>query len=226
MASRLSTVHRGVAFEQRSLEVLQYHLSMSLQMVGGKSDGGVDLQGWWWVPPTSRRISSASPPVLSTGKDGETRQRLRVLGQCKAEVKKMGPNYVREMEGVLHRHYSVSTGQPVIEQPVVALLVSQSAFTRSTILRALSSPLPFFLLHLPLPKEKRLQVEREGEDNLEDELGAAICNPALAGGNGLLGGEMEVRWERSFSVDGGRPGLWCKGKRLKGWIPKPNDIEP
>lgn len=204
MAARLSTVHRGVAFEQRSLDILQSHLSMSLRKVGGKSDGGIDLQGWWWLPPRS----NGSAAVL-TGQDGKTRRRLRVFGQCKAEKKKMGPNYVREMEGVLHRHFATP------DQPVVALLVSQSAFTRSTILRAFSSSIPFFLLHLPRLSEKGDGLPEAPEaDDAEHGLGAAIWNPALGGEEGLLGGEIEVRWERSLNFEGGRPGLWWKGKRL------------
>jgi hypothetical protein len=117
----------------------------------------------------------------------------------------MGPNYVREMEGVLGR----------FPQPAVALLISQSAFTKATLLRAVSSPLPFFLLHLP--------AEEDAEGG---EVGAAVWNPALGGVDGLLGGEAEMRWERSsdtLALDPGRPGLWWKGKRLKSWIPD-NDV--
>ena len=32
------------------------------------------------------------------------RRRIKVIAQCKAEKKKLGPKYVRELEGVLH-HY-------------------------------------------------------------------------------------------------------------------------
>ncbi|KZT22749.1 hypothetical protein NEOLEDRAFT_1045294, partial [Neolentinus lepideus HHB14362 ss-1] len=145
---------------------------MSLQRVGGRSDGGVDLQGWWWLP---------------SAVGGDDRRRVRVLGQCKAEKKKMGPNYVREMEGVMYRHLSES---PAVA--AVALLVSQSMFTRATLLRAHASRIPFFLLHIP---------EDTGEDTAID---AAFWNPALAGQEGLLGGEVDIRWERDPG-GGGRP---------------------
>lgn len=46
----LSSVHRGTAFEKRSLNLLQSTMSMSLARVGGRADGGVDLLGWWWLP--------------------------------------------------------------------------------------------------------------------------------------------------------------------------------
>lgn len=50
ISAQISTVHRGTAFEKRSLSLLQSTMSMSLNRVGGKADGGVDLLGWWWLP--------------------------------------------------------------------------------------------------------------------------------------------------------------------------------
>jgi hypothetical protein len=61
---------------------------MSLTQVGGAGDGGVDLRGWWTIP----KLGSTS---MSEGR------RLRVLGQCKAERKALGPRIVRELEGVM-----------------------------------------------------------------------------------------------------------------------------
>jgi len=85
----LSAVHRGMAFEQRSLAILQRHLSMSLTSVGGKEDGGIDLLGWWWLPQSPRapgpdifgRENNKPPP--------EPRRRIRVVAQCKAEKKRV-----------------------------------------------------------------------------------------------------------------------------------------
>ena len=122
----LSTVHRGTAFEELSLRLLHEHLSMSLRRVGGKNDGGIDLQGWWWLP--SSGPSSMSPT------------RIRILAQCKAEKRKYGPKYVREMEGVLHRYLNVDS------DPVVGLLISSSLFTKAALLRAHSSSAPLILL--------------------------------------------------------------------------------
>ncbi|EPT01194.1 hypothetical protein FOMPIDRAFT_1161816 [Fomitopsis schrenkii] len=104
----LSATHKGTAFENRSLALLEEHLSMSLRRVGGKDDGGIDLLGWWWLPLTHRRecVASAlgslkemSPSSVSNG-----RKRLRVIVQCKDEKRKSGPKYVRELEGVLYRY--------------------------------------------------------------------------------------------------------------------------
>ncbi|KAJ6631175.1 hypothetical protein B0H10DRAFT_1773091 [Mycena sp. CBHHK59/15] len=201
----LATVHRGNFFEERSMKLLQDNLSMSLRRVGGKSDGGIDLMGWWWLPP------SDSEPVA--GRDALlARRRLRVLAQCKAEKKKASPKYVREMEGVLHRYMSLT--QPAAQYPLVALLVSESPFTKSTLLRAQSSPVPFFLLHVPPVPGPGAEEDREEPGRI----GTAVWNPALAGVRGLLGGKMEARWERSMK-GGGRPGLWWGGQRLRSWTP-------
>jgi len=59
---------------------------MSLSQVGGAGDGGVDLRGWWTIPKSPTSIEG---------------RRLRVLGQCKAERKALGPRIVRELEGVM-----------------------------------------------------------------------------------------------------------------------------
>ncbi|KAF8589123.1 hypothetical protein K439DRAFT_1333444 [Ramaria rubella] len=209
--NRLSAVHRGVAFEKRALSVLQSQLSMSLQKTGGKSDGGIDLQGWWWLPPSKRDPVS---PATWKGTDGIARRRLRVIGQCKAEKKKMSPNYVRELEGVLGRHDS--------RQPTVGLLISQSPFTRSTVLRAFSSSIPLFLLHLPPEADDAVDGEGSAEGGSHKApagIGSAVWNAALGSEQGLLAGEFEARWEWSLNTGGGRPGLWWNGEKLGGWVP-------
>jgi hypothetical protein len=76
---------------------------MSLTQVGGAGDGGVDLRGWWSVP----KLGSSS-----TSTSGEGR-RLRVLGQCKAERKALGPRIVRELEGVMAHQ----RGTPFYHEP-------------------------------------------------------------------------------------------------------------
>lgn len=205
----LPTVHRGTAFEERSLKLLRDNMSMSLRRVGGKEDGGVDLLGWWWLPDPS---GSANFP----------RRRIRILGQCKAEKKKTSPKYVRELEGVLYRflpsiqhHWVNPIMAPSALDPVVALLVSESPFTKSTLLRAMSSPIPFFLLHVPPLQESASEIEAERIENI----GMAVWNSALGGTHGLLEGRMEVRWERDLKSGTARPGLWWQGERLSSWTP-------
>lgn len=207
MQSTLSTVARGTAFEQRSLQLLQDCFSMSLRRVGGKSDGGVDLLGWWWLPLSESQSSPSTPSTSST----LSRRRIRVLAQCKAEKKKFSPNYVREMEGVWHMHAQPRT--PVSELGTVALLLSESTFTTATLTRALGSSVPFLLVHLPSPTSL-LPVS----ENTLGEVGSAFWNPALGGAYGLLRGELDVRWERDAGGSG-RPGLWCRDKRVQSWTP-------
>ncbi|EJT99342.1 hypothetical protein DACRYDRAFT_23909 [Dacryopinax primogenitus] len=228
----LSAVHRGVAFEERSRRVLQTHMSMSMRRVGGASDGGIDLQGWWWIPsPAPSEDSSTQPGVLYTD-TGERRRRIRVIAQCKAETRKMGPNYVREMEGVLHTlnanalqahvNGEISLETPTI--PIVAIIISQSNFTRATRLRAMSSPLPFILMYLP-PVSRVVQESRsEQSEEEEDQIGSAIWNVAVSGEKGVLRGQGELRWERKAG-DIGRPGLWWAGRKLRNWVPPETQVD-
>ncbi|KAJ7151090.1 hypothetical protein C8R46DRAFT_1179473 [Mycena filopes] len=216
-APLLSTTFRGTFFEERSMKILQDHLSMSLRRVGGKSDGGIDLMGWWWLPPTE--FESGDAQNVPNAK----RRRLRVLAQCKAEKKKASPKYVREMEGVLHRYMSLlnpsgegTSTSSTSQYPLVALLVSESPFTKSTLLRAQSSPVPFFLLHIPPLPDSDPADDHDSDEDVTSRIGAAVWNPALV--RGLLGGKMEARWERSTSGVG-RPGLWWGGRRLQSWTP-------
>lgn len=222
-APSLSAVHRGVAFENRSLALLQTHMSMSLRRVGGRSDGGVDLQGWWWLPHSG---ASAQLP----------RRRLRVLAQCKAEKKSLGPHYIREMEGVLHR-YGVkdvvsdvqetynqqrleAEDEHISEAPgsqVVALVISESRFTPATMIRAQSSPMPFFLLRVPPLLPQNSPTDTSDDASTEPDIGSAYMNNAL---QSLVQRELEVRMEHSLQP--GEPatfGLWWKGEPLQNWVP-------
>ena len=215
----LSTVHQGTAFEERSLALLHKSMSMSLKRVGGKEDGGIDLLGWWWLPATNN--SSLNHDIATN------RRRIRVIGQCKAEKKKLGPKFVRELEGVLFRFLTNPLDKPpdpefinpdTSQLPIVALLMSESEFTKSAILRANSSPIPFFLLHLPAIDNSDDTTEDDGLG----EMGMALCNPALCGTDGLLKGNMELRWERRGlgGAGRGRPALWWGNQKLHSWTPE------
>ncbi|KAM5531393.1 hypothetical protein V8D89_014917 [Ganoderma adspersum] len=218
----ISTVLKGVTFEQRSVGILRDHLSMSLRRVGGKGDGGIDLQGWWWLP-SHCLAHTRSKDVQRTPEEASNRTPLRVLGQCKAEEKKIGPRYIREFEGVVLRHSAYlatnESGGPVtsrLRSVVVGLFVSASPFTKASILEAYSSPIPLALMHLPEPSDPS-----ESNQVPEVELpGTLVFNPALSGENGLFSGHLEARWERSPVSGNGRPGLWSEGRRVESWIPE------
>ncbi|RXW21993.1 hypothetical protein EST38_g3879 [Candolleomyces aberdarensis] len=221
LARAISTVHRGVAFEERALRLLKDNFSMSLRRVGGRGDGGIDLLGWWWLPCTSLTGTEPSHDGPHSNQQELARmRRFRVVGQCKAEKKKMGPNYVRELEGVMYRLTASARlygdrAPPLVEadatgartpaaksatkvgandglseeentnneedilsadEPIVAVLVSQSPFTKATLLRAQSSPIPFLLLHLPL-RESTLDSSRV--QALDVDSTAASSSPGL-----------------------------------------------
>jgi len=199
------------------------------------------------------------------------RRRLRVLAQCKAEKRKMGPAYLRELEGVVHRYTAVSAGipphpseseSPRVPQitfsniddpntaagakedppPPIALLVSESAFTRHCLLAAHASPLPFLLVHLPphppAPAPPSTSSGSSGGSGNSGAIGAVFGNPALVSAKGVLGGELEIRWERGAGVPSsqsqsqsqssgmlsaaatGRPRLWWQGQPLPSWTPE------
>lgn len=96
---RRTTVDIGRAFELHSLKFLNENFYMDLKQVGGAGDGGVDLRGWWNVP--SPEPSDGGRSSSSSSESSSMVRRLRVLGQCKAERKALGPRAVRELEGVM-----------------------------------------------------------------------------------------------------------------------------
>ncbi|KAF9240473.1 hypothetical protein BU15DRAFT_87677 [Melanogaster broomeanus] len=253
--SNVSNVHRGTAFEQRSLQVLQDHFSMSLRRVGGKSDGGIDLVGWWWLPHLKSGLENrASSSGTLPDPEGLPRRRLRVLAQCKAEKRKFSPNYVREMEGVWHiqsrslSSFSSPSPSSTSSSPsscslspssyecedsdaysTVALLLSESPFSQSTLLRAYKSTVPFLLIQLPptlvsshpLPSP----IEPSPISPSLSEIGAVCPNPTLTD----LVTPLVICWERNPFSSGsgteettsivGRPGLWWHGRKLRSWAP-------
>ncbi|KAL4073477.1 hypothetical protein J3A83DRAFT_4357531 [Scleroderma citrinum] len=245
--SQLSTVHKGTAFERRSLQLLNDHFSMLLRCVGGRSDGGIDLVGWWWIPMSVSDVVSQDGVPSASRLGSLPRRRLRVLAQCKAEKKKFGPNYVREMEGVWHTAvypptrvpYSRSPSQTLSpslipahiyaseqradeHHPCVALLISESPFTQGTLRRALASGVPFLLLHLPpgTPSTSPAFFPSDAafSPTMSPAIGAVYPNPALT----HLTSPLEIRWERPIREGSGRPGLWLHGQRISSWTTDQN----
>lgn len=234
LGKKKSTWEVGTLFELRSLQLLQENFSMALERVAGPGDGGVDLVGWWWLPQLPG-LPELSNVTTEDGLSGYGVSRIRVLAQCKAEKSKLGPNYVREMEGVLHRvlHSGVSaSGSELISSggtnpptsnaqlrpsPTVAMIVSQSRFTNNAMMRAMSSPIPFILLHLP-PQPMVVKGAEAGEGNEEEgEHPSLQWNSALGSTSGLLKGLLEVRWQRE--AGGSSPRLWWQGQPMKSFIP-------
>ncbi|KAH6885694.1 hypothetical protein BKA70DRAFT_1337272, partial [Coprinopsis sp. MPI-PUGE-AT-0042] len=133
------------------------HFSMDLRRVGGKDDGGVDLVGWWWVPVRGGN-------EIGEGEGGRDSGRKRRTGD--------------EYASIGNRYRGTCRGSNADRRAAH----SSSPFTKAAVLRAHSSPIPMFLLHLPI----------------EDNTNTAIWNQALSSSGGVLGGELEVRWERNL----------------------------
>ena len=87
---------RGTAFENVCLGALQRWMGMRLYRTGGAGDRGMDLCGWW---APSQALGRGAPGASSA----PSAERLRVIVQCKAEAKRVGPAVVRELEGTLIR---------------------------------------------------------------------------------------------------------------------------
>ncbi|WRT69640.1 uncharacterized protein IL334_006629 [Kwoniella shivajii] len=272
---RRSTLEIGTSFENHSLRYLNNELYMNLRRVGGAGDGGIDLRGWWWIPHTDTRpiTSSSSAPTKSEVLVGERNiRRIRVIAQCKAEKKPLGPRAVRELEGVMSAlkfrmnrcspsSSSTSSEQPQgnedsdleVEEPDdlqekdnMAILISQSGFTKSTMIQASSSNTPLMLVHLPggqpMDSESTSTVshssislsdpiesgdgfignaggresDREGEMGDQIEVQSLWWNKALS--EGIIGGAIELR--KTIGIKGVGVGLWMNGKKLGRCRPK------
>jgi hypothetical protein len=118
MSRAYSAVEIGRAFEFHAARYLNNVFQMSLLRVGKAGDEGVDLRGYWYLPP-SRQTGETGPSGSASGRSlpagarpddkgessGSGTRRLSVVGQCKAERGALGAKYVREMEGVMGHLY-------------------------------------------------------------------------------------------------------------------------
>ncbi|TRX98352.1 hypothetical protein FHL15_000997 [Xylaria flabelliformis] len=105
-----SKVFIGTQYEYNVASILR-PLGFDLRRIGGQSDKGIDLLGTWSVPSTPEHLP------------------LRVLIQCKAystaKATKIGPQFIRELEGTYLGAPSGWRGSGVI-----ALLVTQRPATK------------------------------------------------------------------------------------------------
>ncbi|WVQ75140.1 hypothetical protein IAR50_004749 [Cryptococcus sp. DSM 104548] len=218
---RRTTIQIGTAFEKHALAFLTSSMSMSLRRVGGAGDGGVDLKGWWWVPgETSSHTESVR----------EEFRRLRVVAQCKAEKKSVGPRAVRELEGVMsqleYRREKSSS------EATVAIFLSQTGFTKNAMIHASQSRAPMMLFHLPggqYVDASPLSSSPESNQNTESpiKVESAWWNRALS--HGVLGGRMDLRREmltNGGGVAGTNVGLWMDGARIDRLVPGTAADEP
>ncbi|KAF9113357.1 hypothetical protein BGX27_001746 [Mortierella sp. AM989] len=119
-----STIYRGTLFEYQTQSILRKCLGIYTHRSAGNDDRGVDLRGTWFLP------TSASP------KPGDLVRHLKVIVQCKSMSVKVGPKYVRELQGSL----SYET------QPTMAVLAINSDFTKMALLPYVRSLWPMALV--------------------------------------------------------------------------------
>ncbi|KAG0323060.1 hypothetical protein BGZ99_002954 [Dissophora globulifera] len=127
-----STLYRGTLFEYQTQEILRKHLGIYTQRSAGNNDLGVDLRGTWFLP------LSASP------QPGENVRHLKVIVQCKMSSTKIGPKFVRELQGSL----SYET------QPTMAILAISSDFTKRALLPYAKSLWPMALVVIDAEKNE------------------------------------------------------------------------
>ncbi|KAL2872830.1 uncharacterized protein BJX67DRAFT_376613 [Aspergillus lucknowensis] len=107
-----TTTYQGTLYEYTVRSHLR-NAGFALHRVGGRSDLGVDLTGTWHV---------GSDPVLDPP--------IRVVVQCKALKAKIGPNVVREVEGVAARYSRVHSRAVSSKGGYAGVLVGPREATR------------------------------------------------------------------------------------------------
>lgn len=190
-----STVDRGTRFENSTKLYLSKRIpSMELMRTGGANDGGIDLFGWWY--PTSSCLDTSAT---------STSDRVRVIVQCKAEAKKLGPIHVREIRGVVEKMSRENTA-------ILAVLSSASGFSKQCLLQFYSCSFPLLFLHLVAPNSTNQQHD---DDHLPPTCLSMLPNEALS--EQLLNGKMEIKHITSIDASGRKqmvPTVYVDGKRM------------
>ncbi|KAG0358408.1 hypothetical protein BGZ54_010419 [Gamsiella multidivaricata] len=138
-----STIYRGTLFEYQTQEILKKHLGIYTQRSAGNGDLGIDLRGTWFLP-----LSASAEP-------GDMVRHLKVIVQCKKMSSKVGPKFVRELQGSL----SYET------QPTMAILAISSEFTKQALLPYAKSLWPMALVVIDTKKQecRKLMWNRAAE---------------------------------------------------------------
>lgn len=125
-------------------------IGIDSQLVGGPSDGGIDLQGSWYlrpseddttntsddIPPPLPQSDQPSPSPPSSSSSSPSPSEVPVIVQCKYITKDCPPAYVRELEGTLGR-WSGSVG----------LLISSQVASKACVEAISMSSAPLLFLH-------------------------------------------------------------------------------
>ena len=206
----MSTAARGKAYELACLRKLQDWMCMRLYRTGGSGDRGMDLCGWW--TPSALVASKPSGTPSDTLSHAPDNASFRIVVQCKAERKAVGPAVVRELEGTLIRALWDKT-QPMhvgvhdsplatdlvaapSDTPLVGILTSLSGFSKHALLSARSSRVPLLLAHLASSHERSVEMLHNDEPLT---CRGFVWNDALSAPHGLLRGRFSIAWEAHSS---------------------------
>lgn len=132
-----STVYRGTMFELQTLECLQTTTGMTLEHVGGKSDGGIDLRGQWY-------------------------NNINVIVQCKNLKTGCTPEHIRQLMGTT----LISTTKKSKTIGILST-VSHKHFTRDVVSHFNSSPVPLGLATIQDTTLKSLMFNKKAEQILK-----------------------------------------------------------
>lgn len=184
---------------------------------------GTLFRGEWYLSASKPKRAAGADPVLGDPEAvDEGIGRLRVIAQCKAESKKLGPVILRELEGTLHRARLDATSamarasQPgeelaELDAPLVGVLLAQSGFSKSTLIQALASPLPLILVHAHI-----VPTGSDAKDEAAPLTAAGIfANKALTGPKGLLLDRMTIASKYNKRKDETIPVVLWDGTKLK-----------
>ncbi|BEI84955.1 hypothetical protein CcaverHIS002_0503560 [Cutaneotrichosporon cavernicola] len=177
----------------------------------GKSDGEKEGGRVWKPPP---------PPGLKRdGTPGARIRPFRVVVQCKAERRALGPRIVREFEGTLG-HLAAQDARV----PMIGVLSSQSGFSLASMEHAVRTRVPLLLLHLEggRPDEEaglddRPEPEPEPEPEPQPVDGGPTIPVTGAWWNASLGtllADAGIQLRREIVGGGTRVGVLTAGERM------------
>jgi restriction endonuclease Mrr len=109
------------------------------------NDAGIDLIGSWNIGHEGNRgLIEKSSLYLSVSP-----YQIQILGQCKGELKKVGPNYIREFEGAIQGYCQTLEAKEsnCSISEVLGVFCSTSGFSTKAIEYSMNSSTNMLLLH-------------------------------------------------------------------------------
>lgn len=141
-----SSVFLGRQYEMACQRLLRT-IGIDSRLMGGPSDGGIDLQGSWCLEPRADETSTGTGGSSVSQPDRHSflpSPKVPVIVQCKYITRTCPPAYVRELEGTLGR-WPGSIG----------LLISSKVASRACVEAISISSAPLLFLHYDTDRVKK-----------------------------------------------------------------------